>query len=305
MLAVSSAAFSAIFIEHWAGRVDAARVSELESALAAAVARGCAALPGLAIPAEAFVAFLAKRAEADRPPAAALAALPVADLFLACACARGERGAAEAFDRVVLPAIEPDLRGIAADADVAGEILQRVREHLLVARPDGTPRIVEYLGRGPLAGWVRIVALRIGLQMLRAQRSASRRTDELANAPMRGRFDPELEYIREHYRAPYKEAVEQALRDLSVQERNLLQLHVLDGVSLSQIGALHQVNKSTVSRWLSRARAELEAHLRRHLQAILRADAIEIESLLGLFHSDLDLSIERIFEEERASRDAG
>src|SRR5579859_4121573 len=55
-----------------------------------------AAWPGLAVEDELFTAFVAERAaSAD---AALVAALPLADLYLACACARKDPGAIEAFE---------------------------------------------------------------------------------------------------------------------------------------------------------------------------------------------------------------
>src|SRR5947209_904462 len=47
------------------------------------------------------------------------------------------------------------------------EVRQTVREKLLVAAADAPPRIVEYTGRGALAAWLRIIAVRAALNLRR------------------------------------------------------------------------------------------------------------------------------------------
>jgi len=49
-----------------------------------------------------------------------------------------------------------------------------------------------------------------------------------------------------------------------------------------------------VSRWLAHARTTLDAELRSRLQAELHLADGELDSLLGVLHSRMDLSVERM-----------
>ena len=98
--------------------------------------RGRAAWPGVEIEPTRLAAFLAARPSSH-----------LEDQYLACACADGDPAALAAFEAKILPGIAASLRRLALPADVAAEVHQRVRAHLLVGEP---PRIAEYQGRGPL-----------------------------------------------------------------------------------------------------------------------------------------------------------
>jgi RNA polymerase sigma-70 factor, ECF subfamily len=252
-----------------------------EAALADALARGRAAWPGVDVPAEDFARFVAERGAADHAE----------DCYLACACARGDDAAVRAFEDHVLPEVEAAVRRVVADRDVATEVRQRVRAQLLVGAERG---IGDYRGRGALVSWVRIIAVRTALQLLRADRGAERRAAALADEPEPPRFDAELELIKARYREPFRAAFAEALGALTPEERNLISLHVIEGLSLSQIGALNGVNKSTVSRWLAAANGRLEAGIRARLGATLRLDEAELDSLVGLLRSHIDVSVERL-----------
>jgi RNA polymerase sigma-70 factor (ECF subfamily) len=245
-----------------------------------ALARGRLAWPGLEIPADAFAAFVAAR-DASHPE----------DLYLACGCARRDPAAVRAFEERVLPEVEPAVRRLAPDRDFASEVRQRVRAQLLVG---DAPRIGEYGGRGALVSWVRVVAVRVALMMLRAEKGAGRRAAALADEPATPELDPELDLIKRRHRAPFGKALAAAVGALSPHERNLIQLHIVEGLSLAQIGALHGVNKSTVSRWIASAKEEIEKGVRERLRAEWRVGEAELDSLLGVLRSRIDLTLERI-----------
>ena len=60
------------------------------------------------------------------------------------------------------------------------------------------------------------------------------------------------------------------------------------------IGSIYRVHRATASRWLVRAREALLDGVRRSLMDQLGANAAEVESILVLVHSQLDLSLSRI-----------
>lgn len=239
-----------------------------------------AAWPGVEVPREVFERHVAARSRTH-----------AVDLYLACGCLRGDRAALEAFETRVLPEIASAVRRLAPDPDFVAEVHQRVRAHLFVG---DAPRIADYQGHGPLAAWVRIVAVRFGLQLLRTARTTARQHGALAAEPELPFPDLERDLIKESYRVPFREAFAGALATLSPHERNVIQLHFIEGLSLSELGKLHGVNKSTVSRWIAHARTRIETELRTRLQDKLGLHEDDLDSLLGVLRSRIDLSLERL-----------
>src|SRR5207244_2837986 len=75
--------------------------------------------------------------------------------------------------------------------------------------------------------------------------------------------DPELDHIRARYAAPFKDAFQGALRGLSTQDRNILRLHLVDGLNIEQIGGIYNVHRATVARWIAASRQALVEETRR------------------------------------------
>jgi len=171
-------------------------------------------------------------------------------------------------------------------------VLQRLQTRVLVAEAGATPRILEYAGRGSLENWLRAGALRLALN---ARRDARRGPDPLpevsqfeAAAPT---GDLQFELMRGRYGAEFGRALRQAFGELESQERNILRLHFLESLSLNQIGAMYQVNKSTISRRMARARETLLWRTRERLEEQLSLEPSELDSLLELLGPRLDLSL--------------
>ena len=92
------------------------------------------------------------------------------------------------------------------------------------------------------------------------------------------------------------------MANLAVRERALLRYSVVDGLTLDEIGAIYRAHKSSVSRWLSRARARLWQETRAALQTRLAIDEVDLESIVRLLRSGLDLSLERLLQPGPADR---
>ena len=107
--------------------------------------------------------------------------------------------------------------------------------------------------------------MRAGLNMKRgpAQRTAP---VEAADAIPVGQ-DIDVELFRQRYRAPFEQALRDAMKQLDPHEVTLLQLHFVNGTGLAEIGALYGVHKSTISRQLARARGILLKAVRERMQA--------------------------------------
>lgn len=94
-------------------------------------------------------------------PAEALGPLCAADLFLVCACLLGVAGGAAALRQRLTGAVERHLRRVVASPEARAHLCHELAAQLLVAHPaDGAVHLSHYSGRGPLAMWLRLVALR-------------------------------------------------------------------------------------------------------------------------------------------------
>jgi RNA polymerase sigma-70 factor (ECF subfamily) len=218
--------------------------------------------------------------------------MPVEDLYLACACAMGCSRAIDCFHRAYFPDAEAALAAIHAP-HLVEEVRQMADEKLFVSRDGNPPRISDYEGQGALRTWFRVIALRLAISLLRKTRKEEPLEDELLLA-LPARFgDPEFDLIRSH-REDFKEAFGEAVAQLPAREKTLLRMHLVDGVSIRQLGDIHRVHPSTVFRWIDRAKAEVARHIRRSLEIRLGLTRAQLESLLEEVRSQLDLSLERV-----------
>jgi len=264
----------------------------LEDALAGLVRAAREAWPELGMDADAFLAHVAERLPPTGEAAEVLASLRADGLFLAFACARGDARALEALDARVLSQVgtwlprEPPAR--------VDELRQLLRQRLLVPAEGGPPKLASYSGRGPLEQWVRAVALRLHID----QQRATPREVPLDEAPAalaeRLGADPELAFIRERHQEDFRVAFRTALGRLEARERNLLRLHHVHGLSMDAVSATLQAPRSTVARWIARARERLLALTRDELTARLGLSPDELDSLLRLVRSQLDVSLRQL-----------
>src|SRR4029434_1797443 len=94
--------------------------------------------------------------------------------------------------------------------------------------------------------------------------------------------DRTLELLQGRYAPEFGRALREAFASLESGERNVLRMHFLEGLSLNQIAAMYQVNKSTISRRMTRARETLVWRTRERLEKQLSLQPAELESLLHL-----------------------
>ena len=243
-----------------------------------------AAWPDVDVERAAFAAYLAERAGAAH----------ATDLYLACGVARGQADALGAFERTLLADVALFVAHVDRSPEFVDELRQQLRTKLFVApEPHAPPKIAEYSGSGPLRGWLRVAAVRTALNMKRGDRpSDTIEDDELGDRTAGG--DPQLAYFRSLYRDELQRAFQAALATLSTDERNVLRLHYLDGLNIDKIGALHQVHRATVARWLERSRDTIASETRRVLAEQLSLDDGELDSLIAFVQSQLDVSIRRL-----------
>jgi RNA polymerase sigma-70 factor (ECF subfamily) len=270
-----------------------ATIPDLARLVWALVAEGRAAWPEVAIDPDRAVRFAAARLESESEAADALAALRAADLYLACACADGDRAALAAFDRHYMREVDIALARMRMPAARVADVKQLVRQRLFVG--DGVPgKIVEYGGRGDLRRWVRSVAVRTCLNDLRKGKHEVLTDDDqlIAQQAMPG-DDPELAYMKRTYAREFQTAFAEALAAQGAREQTLLRYHHVDGLNIDEIGAIYRVHRVTAFRWLEKAKEKLVAATLALLRTRLNVTPQELDSVLRLIRSQVHLSLVR------------
>ena len=248
------------------------------------------AWPDLRLDGDAFAGFVAERLAPGAPASAALERLWLADLALAGACARGDAGALAVIDRMVGEQVRAAAAAARAGAAIGDEAAQVVRTLLLVPRAERPPAILDYAGRGPLAGWLRITATREVVRLCRPQRREVELGDHLVDGEATA-TDPVLSGLKQRYRGELADAFHTALAELSARDRTLLRYQLVDGLGIDDIAAIHRVHRATAARWLARVRDDLVEATRGLLAEKLDMADDEVGSVLRLVQSELDISV--------------
>jgi RNA polymerase sigma-70 factor, ECF subfamily len=224
--------------------------------------------------------------QSDAPPHAA-------DTLLASACAKGDARAIDRFQKEFLSQVPAFIAHISQDSSFVDEVLQRLRERLLVGRPGHACRIAEYKGRGPLGGWLRVSAVRVALDLKREQLVPRTGRADAQAIP----HDIDIDLARRRDGAAFKEAMSEALLSLDPEERTILRLRYVDGLTVEKIGVIYGLHAATIVRRLSASRERVVARVRDLLFVRRKLRARDVDSLAALVESQLELSLTRILGE--------
>ena len=272
--------------------------------LADAIAASRAAWPGVDVPDDVFAAYLDERIET--PSEHALTKLCITDLWLACAIARGDAVALRAFEQL-LEHVGAAIAHLDGGSALIGDVTAAVRERVLSAAAGGKAKIADYRGRGDLRGWLRVVAVREALQLMRSRKREAPMPDELAakledsgpNMEGVGFIPaPGIELADDERRA-YREAFTAALATLTPRDRNLLRQQYIYGATIDQLGALYGVHRATVARWIAQIRDTLLRRTRHHIGEALRLTGDDLDSAMGRIGDHLDYSLRHTLSRER------
>lgn len=252
------------------------------------------AWPEVTLAEELFVPYLADRVRPDEDPRAALAALQVVDLYLACAAARGEPTAIAAFEQRLLARIGHFIGRVGSSPHFVAEVTQALRIKLFVGS-DGKGRLGQYSGRGALESWVCAAALRTAYDLRRAEsRHLHERDGDLD--VLAASDDAELELLRARYRDDFREALGDAIAALDTRARTLLRMHFLERLTMAQIGQMYRVHETTALRWVGHAREEVLERVRATVKRKLQLTASECDELMSLLASRLDVTVRRLLD---------
>ena len=249
------------------------------------------AWPALRIPAELFAEHLRRRTPSDdKDP---LAGLHASDLFVAFACLSRDESAWKELDRSFLAKVPDYVRAIDPSPAFADEVRQRLSEKL-AGMATATPKLASYSGRGPLAAWLRVGAIREAQSMVRARRhSAEPDSLRLASEGL----DPEVVLLKRDGTAAFRKAFDDVIASLPDDERSVLKLHYLDGLTLDEVARAFRTSRATAARLVLQARERIATRFERRLRELHGKNAPNMESLLALVESQLGSSMARCFGE--------
>ena len=252
-----------------------------------------AAWPGVHLDELTFRAFLAER---TMPTGSAERA---AELYLACACAQGDARAIALFETQYFTSLAQLIGRRFDSVAVAEDVMQIVRETLLVPRPGHPAGITGFTGAGSLDSWLRVVALRIGYRVAQKERRDVPLEVEHLNR-LKDETAPEIKMLRAKYGSALTDTLNESLREaldtLPAAEQNLLRMRYIDGHGVDEIAAQRGVHRATAARWLVRAEEVLVDETLRRLGARLGTTSTEIRSVMRELRSRLPLSIRAVFE---------
>jgi RNA polymerase sigma-70 factor (ECF subfamily) len=272
-------------------REEVAAIRDLDTVIAAHLDEGTREWPNVTLEPAVYLRYLADklRERTDEPADHVVRTMPAAALSLAAACTAGDDAAIAAFRDAVFPVIRPALAKLGLSDTTIDEAEQRVLVMILVGDPD-RPAIAVYSGRGRLKSWVRSIAVRTARRLAGITEGGTDGQDELDRLTDNV-HDPELALLRERHRDQVRSALAHALTDLSDRKRTVLRQYYIDGLTIDQLAALYKVDRATTARWVISARSAVLEGTRERLRATLGANNEEVESILRLVRSDLDLSL--------------
>jgi len=215
------------------------------------------------------------------------------DLYLAVAAAHGDAAAISVIDRTCIAHVDSALHGMLSSSEI-DDLKQQLRQRLFVGTR-GPPKILDYAGRGELRAWVRASAVRAAISVLRSQKRDQVHQQDLWIAAPKIGVDPTIDYLRPRLQVEFRAAFEAALGSLETRERNLLKHHFLDGLSVDELAILYRVHRATAFRWLTRARERVLSQTRQALAARLSLRRSELDSVMQLVDSQLEVSVVRLF----------
>lgn len=245
------------------------------AAIEATLAVARASMPGLAFGEEGFAAFLRGR-QGLKPTHGG-------DLLLIYLWSIGDPEAQRRLDSEFLNQLPLVVSAVDSSPAFVADVVQELKARLYAER-----KLLQYAGRGPLGGWLRRAALNTASTMHRPQRREAPLLDPMSDAVAP---DAELGFLKARYRDDFRGAFIDALASLSTRERTVLRLNSLSDVSIDELGAMYSVHRATAARWVQRARQLVVERTREFLVKRLSLDEQELDEMLALMRSQLDVSL--------------
>lgn len=218
------------------------------------------------------------------------------DLYLVAGCLDHDPAAVTALEHDVIGAVRASIERACRQSGNADDAVQTTLQKLLVGPPE--PKLAQYTGKGPLVGWVRVVAVREALMAQRRVKKEVLGDGDLVAGAASSLASIELKMLREVHGASFGTAVQEAMRRLTAEQRALLRFHVRDRLSIDQIAPMLGIHRATAARRLEKARADALLHTEAILCERHGLSASEVKSLCIALGRDVDVSLSRALSDE-------
>jgi RNA polymerase sigma-70 factor (ECF subfamily) len=216
------------------------------------------------------------------------------DVYLAIACCRGDDDAIASVKHVIDREVELTAGKTGASPDQVADVKGELARILFVDDGKRPAALREFAGRAELKSYVCVIATRELIRTVQRGRRESPMEDDRLFAMLSNLDDPELEMLRMRYRESVTTGLRVALGKLGDRERALLRYQLVDGWNVDQVGALYGVHRATAARWIAAARETLGALLRDEIARTLAIPIAEVDSIVRLVQSRIDVSLARL-----------
>jgi RNA polymerase sigma-70 factor, ECF subfamily len=217
----------------------------------------------------------------------------LAQIFLAYACAKGDRVALEHFERTYRGTIDVVRKKFGKRAPLLDDLLADVRAHLFVAVEGKDARILQFSARTDLGNWLKVVVSRLLLNRVAKTDREDVTESTIIDALGIDLATPETGLAKAEARALFRDAFRDAMLELSAREREVLRLVYVEGMMFDEVGTLYGTHRTTAWRLVEQATQNLGKLLRARLQQRLKLQGAEFDRWCASIQASLDLSLRR------------
>jgi RNA polymerase sigma-70 factor (ECF subfamily) len=236
--------------------------------------------------------------ESEKDRLALLESLRHEELALARGCAKGNEKAWEVFLTRYRSSLYGSAYTIARNDAAAHDLADSLYAELYGLEERAGQRrskLLYYMGRGSLEGWLRTVLAQNWIDAKRRTRREVSLEEQLDGG---GQFEAPAPTPLPAPTSPTNQAIAAALSDLSSEDRFLLAAYYLDGRTLAQIALVMRVHESTISRKLDRLLQSLRKDLRKRLIAGGMSPTAADETLSEVDVRDLEVKVRENLKQE-------
>ena len=202
---------------------------------------------------------LAERGTFVRTASGLVGSLYTGDLYLSCACAAGTDLAWRRLLKLYGGLIDWTALRICGSVDKARDLAADIFCDLSLLSRTGERRIGSYNGSCPLGVWLRTVVRNHAANRRRGEPDGMEALETVPEGRLARAGQAEAGYRTARYRVPLRRAIEEACVRLRPQDRLLLVKRYERQLRVSEIAASEGVNPSTITRRISKVKAELRA----------------------------------------------
>jgi len=274
------------FVEAWAG-TDGPEIAERVDRI---IERALTGHPDLKLDTQAFARHLASVTPADGDVTAQLDAVAAEDLYLVFGSLGGDERASRRLVETFGPELDRGARKLKWTGLTTDEFRQIGLSRLFAPGRDGRIRLATYTGQATLRSWMRVIAGRLAVDLMRAARPEA--TLDPDRQPALASY--RLGDASPTHRAEVQAAYEAAFSKLPDDQRRLLRHQLIHGLTTEDLGSMLGIHRTTAARRVDKARANLHQLARDELAARVGGHEATVDSILADARSRLELSVERL-----------